>query len=69
MEFTKIARKSGNKSISSKLGPRASQGEFKRLLDVLHRNFRLDALHPMTSDQVSDLKAAVIVQVLRDDPQ
>ena len=49
--------------------PCVSQGEFRRLLDALHRNFRLDALHPITSGQVSDLKAAVIVQVFRHDPQ
>jgi pimeloyl-ACP methyl ester carboxylesterase len=39
------------------------------VLDALHRNFRLDAPHPMTSGQVSDLKAAVIVQVFRHDSQ
>src|SRR3712207_4290311 len=49
--------------------PCASQGELRGLLDALHRDVRLDALYPITSGQVSDLKAAVIVQVFRHDPQ
>jgi hypothetical protein len=60
---------SGIRSIFSALVPCSSQGEFRRLLDALHRNFRLDALHPMTSAQVSDLKAAVIIQVFRHNSQ
>src|SRR5215208_337386 len=69
MGFSEVRRESGNKSFYSTLVPCVSQGEFGRLLDTLHRNLRLDALHPITSGQVSDLKAAVIVQVFGHDPQ
>jgi hypothetical protein len=68
-EFSEVRKESCNESFYSTLVPCASQGEFGGLLDALHRDFRLDALHPIASGQVSDLKAAVIVQVFGHDPQ